>query len=202
MLTRACTKGARGFTKVINAAGPVVRAAAARALAGYVRYGESREALRKAIEDPDAVVREAAREAFMTPMIKAFGEPVKNAKLLATVEDAATAEAGFAGLLSEVPIDQICQFLEERQESGALYVAVGGSVAEVYLVRGSVVAADYDGRTEQEAFNQFCRWEGMYFFYNPGVASPREGTPQSLIQMLMDACELQDKTERPRPEPQ
>jgi hypothetical protein len=76
MLIRASAKG-RGLT--LNAAPTAVRAAAVRALSNYPRVPETREALRRALEDPEAAVRDAARESLTAPMIKTFGEVAKKA---------------------------------------------------------------------------------------------------------------------------
>jgi hypothetical protein len=206
ILTRTCSR-ARGITKVIGsigsagAPGPVVRAAAARALASFTHYGDCRDALRRALEDKESIVRDAAQEALMAPIAKAFGDDASCAKMIAAIADAESHAGAFAGFLAEVPLDQLFPFLEERQKNGAIFLNVGGLVAHVYLSRGAVVAADYDGRQDQEAFNQFCRWEGTAFFYAPDAAAPRRGTPRSLIKLLMEACELQGRPERVRLQP-
>ncbi len=197
MLTRASAKG-RGFTLVLNAAPTSVRTAAVRALGSFGRYPEARDALRKSLEDPDVAVREVAREALVAAMVKVFGDLAKRAGFVSNAEQLSHfSEGGVAGYLSEVPLDQICQILEEGTRTGLLMLNVGGSNAKVYLDKGGVVAAEYNGLKGQDAFNLFCRWEGTYFMFTPGVAAPAPGLSRSLIKMMMDACELRDRNERP-----
>jgi hypothetical protein len=196
MLARVANKG-RGFALVLNPAPTAVRAAALRALGAFTRYPEAREALRRGLEDTEAAVREAAREALLSPFPKTFGE------MAARVEFVGSAEAldqigpgAFAAYLSEVPLDAVCHTLEERGRSGLLQVHVGGSNAQISLDRGSVVNTDYNNLKGQEAFNQFCRWEGVYVLFTPGAGAGASGPPQSLIKMLMDACELRERANR------
>ena len=106
-------------------------------------------------------------------------------------------QGGVAGYLSEVPLDQICQILEEGTRTGMLLLNVGGSNAKVFVDKGDVVSAEYNGLKGQDAFNLFCRWEGTYFMFSPGVIAPIPGPPRSLIKMMMDACELRDRNDRP-----
>lgn len=201
LLTRASAKG-RGLALVLNAAPTAVRTAAVRALAAYTRHPECREALRRSQEDPDAVVRDAARESLLFPIVKVFGDAARKAAVASDIEQfGRILEGGAAGFLSEVPLDQICQLLEEGGRTGLLLLNVGGFNAQVHVAKGDVVAAEYNGVKGQEAFNQFCRWEGTYFMFASGVAAPNPGPSQSIIKMLMDACEVREKTERPGPPP-
>jgi len=201
ILTRAAAKG-KGFTLVLNAAPTVVRAAAVRALANFSRYPETRDAIRRSQDDPDAPVRDAAREALLTPMIKAFGDPVKKAALVTDIEQIANfSDGGVTGLLSEVPLDQICQLLDEGARTGLLMVHVGGANAEVYIEKGDVVSAEYNGLRGKPAFVQFCRWEGTYFLFVPGVKPQKPGPPTSLMRILLEACDVEGNTAvRRRPE--
>jgi HEAT repeat protein len=197
LLTRASAKG-RGFTLVLNAAPTSVRAAAVRALGAYTRFPEARDALRKAQEDPEVLVREAAREALLSSIVKVFGDSAKRAGFVSDSDQLSRfSQGGVAGYLSEVPLDQICQIMEEGQRTGLLYLNVGGSNAKVYVDKGDVIFAEYNGLKGQDAFNLFCRWEGTYFMFSPGIHSPTPGAPRSLIKMMMDACELRDRNDRP-----
>src|SRR6185436_2056342 len=195
-LIRASAKG-RGLTLVLNAAPTPVRAAAVRALSNFPRHPETRDALRKAMDDPDAIVRDAAREALVLPMVKVFGENMKKAIPISDVAQVPTAaDAGFTGLLSDVPLDQVCQLLEEKGRTGLLMLNVGGSNAWIWLHKCDVIGSEYNGLRGQPAFNQFCRWEGTYFVFMPGVAPPKPGPPTSIMRMVLEACEIRDTGER------
>jgi hypothetical protein len=192
ILARAGTRPPR-LTLVLSPVPPTVRAAALRALGSYTHHPESREALRRSLEDAEPSIRDAARESLLAPILKVFGDFAREAAL---VSDSVTLEGfsndGVAGYLAEVPLDQICFMLEENGRTGLLMLNVGGSIAQVRLQRGGVVLAEYNGAKGQEAFNQFCRWEGAHFLFVPGAAPAATAPPQSLIKMLMDACEVRD----------
>ncbi|HYE98771.1 MAG TPA: HEAT repeat domain-containing protein, partial [Planctomycetota bacterium] len=165
ILVRVAAKG-RGLTLVLNPAPTQVRAAAVRALGGFTRYPEARDALRRSMEDPDAAVQEAARESLAGPLIKAFGEAAREATVVSDADQAASYRC-IAGLLADVPLDRVCQLIEEEGRTGLLLLNVGGVNAQVHINRGAVVAAEYNGARGQEAFNQFCRWEGAGFLFLP-----------------------------------
>jgi hypothetical protein len=197
MLVRASAKG-RGLTLVLNAAPTAVRAAAVRALSNFPRQPETREAFRKAMDDPDAVVRDAARESVVLPMVKVFGDAARKAFPVTDLAQVpAGADASFTGLLSDVPLDLVCQTLEEGGRTGLLMLNVGGSNASIWLHKGDVIGSEYNGLRGQPAFNQFCRWEGTYFVFLPNVAPPKPGPPTSIMRMVLEACEIRDSGERP-----
>ena len=190
LLTRAAAKG-KGLTLVLNPAPTSVRAAAIRALATYIKYPEGRDAIKRSMEDPDVVVREAAREAMVSPMTRVFGDRVKKALIVSDVEQLAeVGPEGVTGLLSDVPLDRLCQLLDESSRTGLLVLNVGGSNAEVYIDKGNVVSAEYNGLRGKPAFVQFCRWEGQYFLYLPGLTPSKPGPPTSLMRMVLEACDV------------
>jgi HEAT repeat protein len=201
ILTRCAAKG-KGFTLVLNAAPTTVRAACVRALSNFLRYPETRDAIRRSLDDPDPPVRDAAREALLAPMIKAFGDGAKKAALVTDIQQIANfSDGGVTGLLSEVPLDQICQLLDEGARTGLLMVHVGGANAEVYIEKGDVVSAEYNGLRGKPAFVQFCRWEGTFFLFVPGIKPQKPGPPTSLMRILLEACDVEGNTvTRRRPE--
>ena len=78
---------------------------------------------------------------------------------------------------------------------------VGGSNAEVYIEKGDVVSAEYNGLRGKPAFVQFCRWEGTYFLFIPGAKPQKPGPPTSLMRILLEACDVEGNTAvRRRPE--
>jgi HEAT repeat protein len=200
LLTRAAAKG-KGLTLVLNPAPTAVRAAAVRALANYIRYPEGRDAIKRSLEDPDPPVREAARESMVAPMTKVFGDRAKKALIVTGIEAMAEVpQGGVTGLLSDVPLDQLCQTLDEGSRTGLLMLNVGGSNAEVYIDKGNVVSSEYNGLRGKPAFVQFCRWEGQYFLYLPGLTPSKPGPPTSLMRMVLEACDVGGGTAvRPRP---
>src|SRR5947207_14261014 len=125
-------------------------------------------------------------------MIKVFGDAVKNSALVYDIEQiAGFSEGGVAGYISDVPLDQICQLLDEGGRTGLLTLNVGGINAQIYVNRGDVVSAEYDGLKGKLAFNKFCRWEGTYFHFAPGSTPSKPGPPTSLMRLLLVACDVQ-----------
>jgi hypothetical protein len=183
----------RALTLVFSVVPPVVRAAAIRALSTSTHVPEVREALRRALEDTEAVVRNAASEALRYPIVQALGDIAVKASL---VSDAAKlgqfSGDGVTGFLSEVSLDQVCKFLEESGRTGLLSLSVAGSTALVHLRQGSVVSAEYAGFKGQDAFNKFCVRDGLCFLFIPGILPAASSPPRSLIEMVMDACEIQE----------
>jgi hypothetical protein len=191
-------KSGRGLTKLLNPAGPAVRAAAAMALASFARNAEAREALKLATEDPDGAVQNAARGILYAPLIKAFGEITQEVRLVTSVQEAEKEQSGLAGSLAELPLDQICQLLETSKKSGALVLNYGGAVARVFFEDGLVATADFEGRQDQEAFNDFCAREGGFFLFQPGAAPPRRTLQEGVKKLLLEAHRLGDEARRAR----
>ena len=52
----------------------------------------------------------------------------------------------------------------------------------------------YDGLKGKLAFNKFCRWEGTYFHFAPGITPSKPGPPTSLMRLLLEACDVQTGT--------
>lgn len=178
---------------VFTPAPPSVRAAAMGALSAYVHHPDVRDTLRRSLEDSDGAVRNAAAEAVRTPLVQALGDPVRKATLVTNVDKLGNfAGEGATGFLSDVPLDQLFRFLEESGRAGCLSLAMGGTTAQIYLQKGEVVSAQYGNARGQEAFNLFCRKEGLGFSFIPGVAAPEPSPPRNLIEMMMDAFEIRD----------
>jgi hypothetical protein len=170
-----------------------VRAAAIRALSGSIHSAEVREALRRCLEDTESTVRNAAGESLRSPLIQFFGEPARKSVLVSDPAKLASFSGdGVAGFLAEIPLDQIFKFLEESGRSGLLSMNIGGANAQVYLQKGAVIGAEYAGAKGQEAFNRFCSRDGFCFLFIPGVAPTDPSPPRSLIEMVMDACEIRE----------
>jgi hypothetical protein len=188
------SSGSRGLSLMFKAAPGNVRAAALRALSTSTHVPDAREALRRANEDPEPQVRSAASEAIRYPIIQALGEAARKATL---VSDAAKmgqfSGDGVTGFLSEVSLDQVCKFLEESGRTGLLSVSVAGTTALIYLRQGSVVSAEYGSAKGQDAFNAFCKKEGVCFLFIPGILPQTSSPPRSLIDMVMDGSELRDR---------
>jgi hypothetical protein len=194
LLRVAAPKRALGLM-VFTPAPVAVRAAAMRALAAYGQHPEVRDTLRRSLEDSDAPVRAAASDTLRTPLVQTLGESARKATLVVDVARLGSfAGEGVTGFLSDVPLDQLFKFIEESGRGGRLSLSMGGVTALVHLQKGEVVAAEYGSAKGQEAFNQFCRREGLGFLFIPGIACPDPSPPRGLIDMMMDAFEVGDSS--------
>ena len=183
-IARACTRGTRGLAKVLGSAGPAVRAAAARALEPFAGHPEAREALKQAAEDPDAAVRDAAREILRAPILRAFGDLARDARLVSSVQEAEKEPRGVAGSLAEVPLLQVLRLIEGMKRTGLLALHYGGPEARVWFVEGMAAAADFEDWKDAEAVAALRRREGGCFLFRPGVPTPRQTLHESAARLL------------------
>jgi hypothetical protein len=190
ILTRVAVPRRALGLMVFTPAPTSVRAATLRALGSYLQYKEVRDLLRRLLDDPEAPIRNAAADGIRSPLVQALGEMAKKAMLVVDVAKlGGFAGDGATGFLNDVPLDHLFKFLEESGRAGLLTVASGGVVARVHLQKGQVVAAEYGTAKGQDAFNKFCRKEGLGFLFIPGIACDQPSPPRGLIEMMMDAFE-------------
>ncbi|HLF91916.1 MAG TPA: HEAT repeat domain-containing protein, partial [Planctomycetota bacterium] len=187
ILSRLCARGARGFTKYINPLSPKVRAAAAHALKSYPYSDEARDALKHSLEDPDPSVRAAAHGLSRSLLMKAFGDAVTDAQVIATVQDVEKEKTKFAGSLEEVPLDEACQYLELAHETGLLILYIDGKIARVYFEDGMVVAAEYGEHHDQAVFHELAVQDTGYFLFIPGERTSVVRLRQSVTKLLLEA---------------
>ena len=100
-----------------------------------------------------------------------------------------------SGSLKVVPVEQICQLVSTSSRNGMLELALEGFSAYIWFDNGLVVAAEYAGLLDQDAFNHFCTAkEGLFEFFPD--EKPRQKRISMTVQaMLMEAFRFND--ERP-----
>src|SRR5262249_3025883 len=95
--------------------------------------------------------------------------------------------AGFSGLISEIPLDQICQVVGTSRMTGLLLANFEGPTAKIYFDKGLVVAADFEGKKDQEAFNAFFGFKEGAFVFKPGERTLEPRMKSSVDQVLVGA---------------
>jgi hypothetical protein len=176
ILARLATRG------LLRSIGRTIRLAAIRALKPFARHPDGREALMRAALDPDPALQ---------------GEAVAMLEGPAAPDETRPETLKLAGSLGEIPIDQICQLLESTAKTGILRVDFEGCAAEVCFEEGQVVAADFDGRQDQEAFNSFVRRDRGTFTFEPGDVAARRRVRIPVRSVLLEAFRLADEGDTP-----
>lgn len=167
VLARICLRGEKGITGILRSVPAEVRAAAVRALALFPDEREAREALRKAHEDRDPQVRAAALQARVAPFFDAFGQAAEGVRVVGSEREIDGSAGTFGGTLRDVPFAALCGRLAGLEQSGALRVAWGGTAGSVWFDAGLVIAAEFEGRRDAEAFAALAdprRSEGLFLF--------------------------------------
>ena len=152
---------------------------------------DARDALRSAREDKDPSVRAIAQQALYAPLQDCFGE-----RSLAVQPVAAPSEieAGqkTGGVLAEIPLETLLERLGKIEGSGTLHLVLGGPTARISLDSGVVVAAEFEGRHEQEAFLFLAGKKDGYWLFQPGELPPAR-------RMLMPVATVLEEMRRARP---
>ncbi len=188
-LVRHSSGGGGGLASLFRATVKEVRVAATRALGSYPTDLSAREALRRALDDPLPAVRGAAKDALEKPL------HVRPATRIAPVDPRAVSWK-LAGALGEVPLDQICQLIAAASRSGLLTLHFDQQKALVWFDEGIVVAADFEGKKDQAAFNAFCRLAGGSFSFRPNQAAPENRIRTPVAQVLLEAFRVADEAGR------
>ncbi len=171
-LAKLVSRGDKGLTKMFVKTPGSVRAAAVRALALFPANPDARTAIRRAQEDGDTVVRSAANQARYAPLFEAFGDLAQGVVMISNAADLGGEAVKAGGTLSEIPFEPLCRKIGAGENLGLLNVNFGGPVGRIYFDAGLVIAVEYEGRRDQEAFTaMLVRREG-HFLFLPGVGAP------------------------------
>lgn len=187
---------ARGLSNLLGSVSPAVRAAACRALGVFASDPRAADALKKAQEDSDGAVRSSATEALHAPLIRAFGDLVREVQLVSAVQEVKTENFKLAGSLKEIPLDQICQLVSGSAKSGLLLLNIGGATGKIYFENGQVVFADYGGREGQEAVSLIFPHRDGVFLFQPGEAAPKRTMRTPVQQLLLEASRRADEASK------
>jgi HEAT repeat protein len=187
LLIRLADGGAGGLTSIFRTVTREVRVSATRALGGFHTDLGAREALRRALLDPIPSVRAAAKEAQESQLPAGSASAMKP-------QDALGRSWKLAGSLGEVPLDQICQLIAASAKGGLLTLQFEGKKARVWFEEGLVVAAEFEGKRDQEAFNLFCRRAGGHFSFRPGPMTEEKRMKAPVMQVLMEAFRVGDES--------
>jgi len=189
ILARLSSGGGGGLSNFFRPVVREIRVAATRALGSFPTDLTARETLRRLLADALPSVRAAAQEAQESPLLA-----VPSAR--SATRDPRSQTWKLAGSLAEVPLDQICQLVASAQKTGLLTLHFDGRKARVFFEEGMVVAAEFEGRRDQAAFDVFCRRQGGHFSFRPNEAAPERRMKAPVAQCLLEAFRVADEAAR------
>jgi hypothetical protein len=183
-------KGEKGLTKVFRSVPSSVRAAAARALAAFPTHKEARDALRAAKEDHDPSVRAVANQALYAPLQDAFGERALGVQVVSGADQISQGmKAG--GVLQEIGLEALCVRLATLESTGLLSLNFSGPTGKLWFDAGLVIAAEFEGRRDHEAFIFMAGKREGYILFQPGETAPER-------RMLAQVASLVQEIQRSR----
>jgi hypothetical protein len=99
----------------------------------------------------------------------------------------------FSGSIDLVPVEQVCQLIAGTNRTGMLEFAFEGFSAHVYFDEGRVVAVDYAGMKDQEAFDSFVAIRRGLFEFFPDEKPKEKRMSASVQAMLLEAFRQEDE---------
>jgi hypothetical protein len=189
VLSRLYYKGEKGLTKMFRNVPSGVRAAAARALAAFPTHKEAREALRAAKDDHDPSVRAVANQALYAPLQDAFGERALGVQVVSAA-DQITSGSKTGGVIQEIGLEALCLRLANLECKGLLSLNFIGPSGKIWFDAGLVIAAEFEGRRDHEAFIFMAGKREGYALFQPNEPAPERrmlAQVASLVQELQRA---------------
>jgi hypothetical protein len=189
ILVSIASKSARGLG-LLKSASPALRTAAIRALGQFQSTPEAREALKKILDESDDTFKAVAMESLSkNPTPSPAGSSAR------VTPPHATPAGGvkLAGSLQEIAFDQVCQLVGGSEKTGLLVLGFEGKVARIWFERGMVVAAEYERRKDQEAFNAIARHKRGDFHFQPSERPPEKRIQSPVHMMLLEAFRVADE---------
>ena len=189
ILVSIASKSSRGLG-LLKSASPALRTAAIRALGQFQSTPEARDAIKRIMDESDATFKAVAMESLSknpTP------SPAASAARVTPPHATPAGGVKLAGSLQEISFDQICQLVGGSEKTGLLVLTFGGHVARIWFERGLVVAAEYDRRKDQEAFNAIARHKRGDFHFQPSERPPEKRIQSPVHMMLLEAFRIADE---------
>jgi hypothetical protein len=189
ILSSIASKTSRGLG-LLKSASPALRTAAIRALGQFQSTPEAREAIKRVLDESDATLKAVAMES-----LSKNPTPSPAASSARPTPAHATPAGGvkLAGSLQEIAFDQVCQLVGGSEKTGLLVLSFDGRVARIWFERGLVVAAEYERRRDQEAFNAIARHRKGDFHFQPSERPPEKRIQSPVHMMLLEAFRLADE---------
>jgi HEAT repeat protein len=185
ILAKLYYKGEKGLTKVFRTVPSSVRAAAARALAAFPTHKEARDALRAAKDDHDPSVRAVANQALYAPLQDAFGERALGVQVVSAAGEMTTVTKT-GGVLQEIGLEPLCLRLSGLEASGLLSLNFNGPSGKLWFDAGLVIAAEFEGRRDHEAFVFMAGKREGYALFQPNERAPERRMLAQVAAMLQE----------------
>jgi hypothetical protein len=189
ILVSIASKSSRGLG-LLKSASPALRSAAIRALGQFQSTPEARDAIKRILDESDDTLKAVALDALArNPTPSPAGSSAR------VTPPHATPAGGvkLAGSLQEIAFDQVCQLVGGSEKTGLLVLSFGGRVARIWFERGMVVAAEYERRQDQEAFNAIARHKKGDFHFQPSERPPEKRIQAPVHLMLLEAFRVADE---------
>jgi hypothetical protein len=185
ILSKIYYKGEKGLTKVFRSVPSSVRGAAARALAAFPTHKDARDALRSAKEDHDPSVRAVANQALYAPLQDAFGERALGVQVIYEAPQWVPGmKAG--GVLLEIGLEALCLRLASLEATGLVSTNYNGPLGKLWFDAGLIVAAEFEGRRDHEAFIFMSGRREGYILFQPGERAPERRMLAQVAALLQD----------------
>jgi hypothetical protein len=189
ILVSIASKSSRGLG-LLKSASPALRTAAIRALGQFQSTPEARDAIRKILDESDDTLKAVARESLSknpTP------SPAGSSGRVTPPHPTPAGSVKLAGSLQEISFDQVCQLVGGSEKTGLLVLSFEGRVARIWFERGLVVAAEYERRKDQAAFNAIARHKKGDFHFQPSERPPEKRIQSPVHMMLLEAFRIADE---------
>jgi len=189
ILVSIASKSARGLG-LLKSASPALRTAAIRALGQFQSTPEARDAIRRILDESDDTLKAVAMESLSK---NSTPSPAGSAARVTPPHATPAGGVKLAGSLQEISFDQVCQLVGGSEKTGLLVLTFGGHVARIWFDRGLVVAAEYERRKDQEAFNAIAQHKKGDFHFQPSERPPEKRIQAPVHMMLLEAFRVADE---------
>jgi HEAT repeat protein len=202
VLAKLCIRGDKGLTRIFRLVSAQVRAAAVRALALYPANRDAQEALRRAQDDGDPMVRSVASQARYSPILEAFGDLAQGVTLVSSIAQITSEALKVGGSLGDASLDKVCRSIARSEKMGLLSLNFNGPVAKIYFDAGLVIAAEFEGRRDKEAFQALAHRKEGFFLFQPGESAPERRILVTIDSLFEEAVKARSSSSRiPGPDP-
>jgi CRP-like cAMP-binding protein len=103
--------------------------------------------------------------------------------------------ASFSGRLSEIPIAELCQFLNNNSKTGSALLETLHGEGVISFLNGEMVRAQFKNYTETKAFYEILKESEGSFTFTPGLSDSENNLPPigSFMNLLMEGLQKIDE---------
>ncbi len=129
--------------------------------------------------------------AIQMNITKILAQRLNESNLLKTKE----ASASFSGQISDIPVAELCQFLNNNSKTGVALLETPHGEGSISFSKGEMVKAQFRGDSGVKAFYQILKESGGSFKFTPGLSDMEKGSPPlgSFMNLLMEGLQKIDE---------